>query len=74
MFIRVTPHRGDYLLGHDVFIDDCLIGVRPYDGTTDIDDIRGEVRQALVRMLRGALGWQVPEPEQRDPEVAASVL
>lgn len=59
MYIRVTV--AEVGQGHDVFIDGTLIGVRPYDGTTEVEDIRKEVRQALAGSLRGRLGWELPE-------------
>lgn len=60
-YIRTTPLTisidgdGPYS-SHEVYLNDVLIGVRPYDGSVP-DEVIREVTGTLADMLRESLGY-----------------
>lgn len=59
LMLRIEPensygeHCGDY-----VWLDDSLVGYRPYDGSS-YEEIVDEATEVLARMMRERLGWKV---------------
>lgn len=56
----LTITGGDYG-GHEVRLNDQVIGHRPYDGSRP-DDVNNEVAAALAAILRERLGWPETDP------------